>query len=40
MILMPAAKPKTECEQLRELVAQLDRKLDEILARLNNQNMF
>ena len=31
---------KTEAEQIREMVARLDRKLDEILARLNSQNSF
>jgi len=31
---------KTEAEQIREMVARLDRKLDEILARLNSQNLF
>jgi len=31
---------QTEAEQIREMVARLDRKLDEILARLNSQNLF
>lgn len=29
-----------EIQQIREMVARLDRKLDEILARLNSQNLF
>ena len=31
---------QNEAEQIREMVARLDRKLDEILARLNSQNLF
>ena len=29
-----------EISMIREMVARLDRKLDEILARLNSQNLF
>jgi hypothetical protein len=31
---------ETDRKEILELVAKLDRKLDEILARLNNQNLF
>lgn len=31
---------QNEIQMIREMVARLDRKLDEILARLNNQNLF
>jgi hypothetical protein len=29
-----------EIQQIREMVARLDRKLDQILERLNSQNLF
>ena len=31
---------ETDRKEILELVARLDRKLDEILARLNSQNLF
>lgn len=31
---------QNEIQMIREMVARLDRKLDEILARLNSQNLF